>query len=783
MQAAECPALTCRNSVAAMLRDILLWVVAVQCAGLAVLPLSVRLFRTLPDRGYALAKPLGLLAVTYLIWLLGMLGYLAYSRPTCLAVLVLVGSVCWMRWGAPCLDWLRTRPAVIAIEEAIFLVAALVAAYVRSFNADIIGQEKFMDLAFFNGFLRSPGLPAEDTWLAGYGMPYYPFGYLLLSVPAKLAGLPAAYGYNLALILVFALTFVLAAALVADLVNLLGGAERSDRRLGASAWGFGLLGATLVLVCGNLVGPLEIMAARGVGSPEFWSTMAVKNLGPASDPTSWLPRDGGWWWHASRVIPTIQPDGITEFPYFSFLLGDLHPHFTALPLLLLICALSLALLLESRPWEGLDTILPTALIMGVPLVANTWDLATSWLLYGLVAALVARRVVARGEGLARWPLARALVPLPLGLALFSPYFIGYASQPLGIGFVIEHGSIRTDSTPLVSLLLIFGPFLLLAALFALRLLACAGPAARHTHLSLVASGLLLVAILSAAGLVVAAFSLALLVLVALAGLRQLRAWLAADSNDAHAAAVYLLALTSLALTILVTVELVYIRDSFGTRMNTVFKFYYHVWLLLGLVGAPALAVWMGASRLGSVSVIRRGLATVVAVLVLAPGLVYPLAATWTKSNGLHGPATLDGAAFLDRAKPGDAEAIRWLSAQPKRQVVLEAIGGDYQEFARVSTFSGLPTVLGWVGHELQWRGQLDEFGRRQRDVEAIYQRAEPAEALRILNLYRVRYVFVGSLEREKYGPQVEERLAHWLTPAFRRERTTVFAVPSGEEAS
>jgi uncharacterized membrane protein len=233
------------------------------------------------------------------------------------------------------------------------------------------------------------------------------------------------------------------------------------------------------------------------------------------------------------------------------------------------------------------------------------------------------------------------------------------------------------------------------------------------------------------------------------------------------------------LLLVVVLEFVYIHDSFGTRMNTVFKFYYHVWLLLGLASGPGLALWLGRSVFSVPAGPARCLGALALAAIVAAGLAYPLAATWTKSNRFRGPATLDGAAFLERSKPGDAAAIRWLAQRPGRPVVLEAVGGDYQEYARVSTFSGLPTVIGWIGHELQWRGQLDEYNRRQQDVEAIYRRADREQTMRLLERYQVRYVFAGSLEREKYGRQVDERLGQWLPAAFRHEGTTVYEVPTG----
>jgi uncharacterized membrane protein len=108
--------------------------------------------------------------------------------------------------------------------------------------------------------------------------------------------------------------------------------------------------------------------------------------------------------------------------------------------------------------------------------------------------------------------------------------------------------------------------------------------------------------------------------------------------------------------------------------------------------------------------------------------------------------------------------------------VVEAVGGDYSDHARVSTFSGLPTLIGWIGHELQWRGDRPEYGRRQQAVDSIYRATTRDEILRIAELYRVRYVFFGSLERAKYGPDVQGRLDGLLPVAYSRAGTTIYLV-------
>jgi len=94
---------------------------------------------------------------------------------------------------------------------------------------------------------------------------------------------------------------------------------------------------------------------------------------------------------------------------------------------------------------------------------------------------------------------------------------------------------------------------------------------------------------------------------------------------------------------------------------------------------------------------------------------------WTKTNGFK-PVTgfnLDGAAYFEQQSPDDMAGIRWLRDAPPG-VVVEAVGSSYSEYGRVATLSGQPNVLGWPGHESQWRGGSAEMGSRQPDIELIY---------------------------------------------------------------
>jgi uncharacterized membrane protein len=204
-------------------------------------------------------------------------------------------------------------------------------------------------------------------------------------------------------------------------------------------------------------------------------------------------------------------------------------------------------------------------------------------------------------------------------------------------------------------------------------------------------------------------------------------------------------------------ELVYVRDSFDGgelyRMNTVFKMGYQAWLLLAIAAACALpwaASWLP----------RRAWpvwAAGAAVLLLL-GAVYPYAGTYARKAGFANAPTLDGLGWLRERAPGDPAAIAWLRANtPGDAVVLEAFGEDYSAFghARISTFTGRPTVLGWAGHEVQW--DHDPAGREE-DIRTLYTTEDPAEARSLIARYGVQYVVAGPIERTTYG---DAGLAKW----------------------
>ncbi|MGH2949142.1 MAG: DUF2298 domain-containing protein, partial [Solirubrobacteraceae bacterium] len=261
-----------------------------------------------------------------------------------------------------------------------------------------------------------------------------------------------------------------------------------------------------------------------------------------------------------------------------------------------------------------------------------------------------------------------------------------------------------------------------------------------------------------------AAALALLLAVAAAALLSRR--LAAPER-------FLWLLVSGGLVCVLLPELVYVRDSFDGgelfRMNTVFKMGYQAWLLLAIAAACALP-WASAW-------LPRRAWTVwapVAAVLLLLGAVYPYAGTWARKDGFSRAPTLDGLAWLRERAPGDPAAISWLRANtPGGAVVLEAVGEDYSAFghARISTFTGRATVLGWSGHEIQWD---HDPGDRESHVRTLYTTPDPDTARALIARYAVAYVVVGPIERTTYG---DAGTAKWDTlgeRVFQREGTVVW---------
>ncbi|MFH1487262.1 MAG: DUF2298 domain-containing protein [Chloroflexota bacterium] len=782
--------------------DAFVWWLWVELLGIIALPATFYLFRNLPDRGYAFSKVLALLLLGYSAWLAATLRLLPNARGASILLLFLlaIGSLfLFARHRRSLIDFLSASRTPILITEALFTGAFILWAVVRAYNPEIQHTEQPMDFAFLNAILRSEFFPPNDPWLSGHSISYYYFGYLIMAQLINLSGVASSIGYNLAMALLFAMAAAGAFSIVFNLVSWRRSEEaKPGRDVGIPA-AFGVLAALLLVGVGNLEGVLETLHSHGMGTTDFWQWIGIKGLAQPYNSSQWFPTDGWWWWRATRVIDTVVGGKsldytITEFPYFSFLLGDLHPHVMGLPFVLVSLALSLNIFRASEsvslawPKQRPLEFLAIALCLGGLSFINSWDFPTFTLIF-LAAAMLRKYILEMGGDGHFWRgwLGFAVLLGITSIVLYLPFYVGFRSQ---VGGILPVQSVGTRP---VHYVIFWGMFLFLSGSFAIARLWSVVKRRDWERKDFLMALLTLVPlvlwIVVIWGMIAFTGGMMkslgdiyqklvsiwpLLVVVGLLFFLVINRARAMKRSqwDRWAAGLFPLLLLLCGLALTFGCELFFIRDSFGNRMNTVFKFYYQAWVLLAI-----------ASAFGSyyiVLMVHRAVLSgwlVLAAIVLVASLVFPVTATYSKTSFFGREPTLDGLAHFQASNPAEYEAIQWLSHNTRgAPVIVEATGGEYSQYGRVSTYTGLPTLLGWAGHEIQWRGSAAPFAGRAEDIATIYQSEDMNLVASLLKKYNVSYVYVGRLETGNYGTVALDRFKDVLDVAFRNQAVTIYRV-------
>ncbi len=812
---------------------VVFWYLALQLMALVAIPLCWRVLDRLPDRGYAVSKTIGLLAVAFVSWLLASLELVSFGQLSVvwgvLAVAALSVIATGGHWDRLWRD-LRSLWQPILITEVLFLAAFLIFVWLRWQNPDLWhparGGEKPMELAYFNAVLRSTHFPPYDPWFAGGYLNYYYFGWVVFGSVARLTAIVPETAFQLAVATCFALTMVNAWGVASTLLTLLNRVLRFR-----SVWwplGLGLLGSLFVAIIGNLdmarrVGAgewgYEPSSASGWLSLGHFGDIARGVVRAITDPRT-LPTDA--FWTPTRII-----DGtINEFPYFSFLFADLHPHMMAIPFSVGALLVGLGILCaamwpkqvaspveENEPvfgvghdwrswWRGLPwrsirdragLILLAGFVTGVMYPLNTWDYPTYLLITGgaifLLDAL-GSAITALNKGELSWHVSFAVLRraaitmasvLIVGRLLFLPYFAHYQMPNSGFDPWL-------DRSPPDQYLLIHGFFLFLIGSYVLADL-LGSPNAEHVTLRLpsrlrfgesaegdrfqIETSAIDVrwtptGVLALMMVVLGVVALWLDTLVGLLFAMTVLIVLEAIHREREPAMLFLCGLTAVALTISAGVELYALKGDIG-RMNTVFKFYLQVWVLLGLAASVFLVLFLDRLRRG-MSWFVRGPWLIVFVILIAATIVYPVYATPARLDDRFTdlPNSLDGMAYMDYATytdgpdgveptqmelKQDREAIDWLRQNVQGSpAILEAVTPLYRWGSRVSVYTGLPTVIGWDWHQSQQRpGMQNLIDQRRADVAQMLGETHSFESIRpLLDRYDIEYIYVGPLERAYY---------------------------------
>ena len=691
-------------------------------------------------------------------------------------------------------DPYRSQLLIIIFEEFLFLAGLIFWSFIRAQEPSIHGLEKFMDFGFMNSILRSDYFPPKDLWLTPLTINYYYFGHLWAGVLFKLSGILPEVGYNLVLASIFGLSLSSVFSLgfnlfyqfskysSSDPEQSRGRIEKSNNhssRLTSFARTItqpsiipsiitGFIATFLV----NLGGNLHTIYAFTQGYPNekpvpFWQL-----------PFGWTPQNY-WYPNATRFIPFT----IHEFPIYSYVVADLHGHVLNIPFVLLTIALLFAVFFSKKIQKIHIFLLP--LFVSILYMTN----ATDGLIYGGLSGLIilykwwskkkqekhghserseesslpAEALAKEGEAKKIGTVAPrsfgfhpqddgksislsslkeffiinskfliSLVWLGLGFFLFSlPFSLNFKPFVKGIGIVPPNGH-----SPIYMLFVLWGLPLFFAISFTLFHF---GDLLKQKLNRLFKGETLVKFIAKLTGTAIEVKNNYL----------PLRSEAKGGKLFPSDILVFLLLVVSFGL--IIFPEFFYFHDIYPLhyRANTMFKLGYQAFMMFGICSAYILIRLFASKKTGKLFLV---LSSVFLVLVT----IYPYFAIKSYYGNLKNYKTLNGENWLKDQYPSDYDAIQWVRKNIKGQpVILEGVGESYTDYARVSSFTGLPTVIGWPVHEWLWRGTYDEAGKRVGEMQQLYESSDIEFSKNMLKKYNVKYVYVGILEKQKY-PKLNE---------------------------
>lgn len=612
----------------------------------------------------------------------------------------------------------------ILIEEILFLAIFSLWAYIRSFAPDINGLEKFMDFGFVNSIMRSTYFPPKDMWLSPFFINYYYFGHFITAVITKLSLLQSNYTYNLMIATIAGLTFVQSFSLAINLYSKITKKISLLRFLCV-----GLLTAIIITFAGNLHTLYTFFKPYQNEHPvPPWEL----TFAPSSFPNSY------WYPNATRYIYHT----IHEFPIYSWTVSDLHGHVADIPFVLLTLTFIFGLisrgpnnttkrrgdqrlllrayyLVNNYSIKFLDLIIGSVLL-AVMYMTNAWD--------GLIYMLLIIFIIIYFEFLTIKTKKRNFIKKII-------FVLRQASLP---GLIVI-GGFLIFSLPFS---IFFKPFVsgigVLCAPSFLTHIGHIGPLLfepDHCQKSLWWQMLILYGFFY--------FFISIFILF----LFRAKKLLPSD--------IFVTILIALSTLLIIIPEFIYAKDIYPAhfRANTMFKLVFQSFIMLSLATGYIISRVSGFLKLKRTLVSRLlyVLFFIGTLILLTLVLIFPYFSISSYYGTLQNYKGLDGTAYLKIKYSSDYQAILWLNKNLSGQpVILEAQGDSYTDFARVSSNTGLPTVLGWTVHEWLWRGTYDVPSPRIDAVKQMYEITDPEGAKKLFKKYHVDYIFVGELERQKY---------------------------------
>lgn len=436
-------------------------------------------------------------------------------------------------------------------------------------------------------------------------------------------------------------------------------------------------------------------------------SLLLVNFGGNSHPIWHLITEGSfekyWYPDATRFIERT----IHEFPAYSYIVSDLHAHVWGMPLVLLMmyfCWRWMIGIKEDKKIKkfSIEKIRKTnwfkesiflGSTLGILAMTSTWDM----MIYGMFLGVLGIFLLFSDFEKFWLFVISGITAFISATLIVSFWFMNFESISKGVFFVYEN-------SPLWQLVALWGGHLIL------------------TIISLIIGYLIF------------------------------------TKNKKNYQFLFLISLAFTAFILLLIPEIIYFKDIYPNhpRANTMFKFTFQAFIMMSFLASWGFGLLLQKAETFGFNKITKSVLLLAFLSIFTGFLTYPFLGYPKYYGEFKENLGWNGLSWMKKSYLSDYKAILWLREQNDKSVVLEAVGESYTKKARVSAFTGMPTVLGWRVHEWLWRGGFEIPGQRTSEVKTIYEKPKTAEAVSLLNEYQVKYIFVGSQEREVYNFRLDD---------------------------
>ena len=728
------------------------WYLALLISSIIGWPITSLIFEQFDDKGYIFSKIIGLVLPSIVVFYLCNLKLMKYSylSSSIIFLIFLVAAIIYLvikivkdRKSGKKINF-QNIEKVYRIEVIFFIVLTLIT-YVRGFSPSVSDIEKFMDYGFMNSMMHYDYLPAPDMWLSGFSINYYYYGHFFATFITRIAHISIDYGYNFMLVTLFVTSLFMGYSIVNNLFKF----YYKEK---------GIVGKRTKIIP-PIGGVLAGLANTVAGNGHF---LVYKYIVPFFNKlTNHTSKYVYGWPDSTRYIgenPPSPDKTITEFPSYSFLVGDVHAHLSDMIIVFCVIAIILAIVIKFKKDKlgikknsfSLKNVcniytITLGVLISIMKMTNYWDFPI-YIVVCLITFFIINLLTYKKISNILWCTILQIITIYTITSIISlPFSLQFVRISTQIKLCKYH-------TMLYQLLILWG----------------------------------------------IPFFISLVYIINSIGKKEIKKkvkkstkntkWYKRIGNSIYdyiinltAADLFIVILIICALGLIIAPEIIYVVDIYddAPRANTMFKFTYNSFMMFGLsMSYMLIKLIMEKKKFYKIF----GIAFMILFVSTFLYIVDPLFGWYGNILDSKNYQGLDSTKFLedyyianympenlvdysdhDITMVDDLAVINWLKANANSDdVILEYPGDDFSFDSRISTMTALPTPLGWSAHEWLWRSVNlsvdfpDDLQERADDVIDIYTSEDMEHNKELLKKYNIKYIVVGYMERLHVSPETLE---------------------------